>query len=88
MILIYSRTPLIRINWDGQPFEYAENPDNRIFSLKISYIGSFKWEKKVYQQLFGARCWWLSWFRHCATSRKDTGSIPQPPATLRACLDL
>jgi len=24
----------------------------------------------------GARCWWHSWLRHCATSRKVTGSIP------------
>jgi hypothetical protein len=24
---IYSRTPLIRINWDGEPSRYAENPD-------------------------------------------------------------
>jgi len=27
----YSRTPLIRINWDGEPSGYAENPDNWIF---------------------------------------------------------
>jgi hypothetical protein len=27
----YSRTPLIRINWDGKPPGYAENPDNWIF---------------------------------------------------------
>jgi len=26
----YSRTPLIRINWDGEPFGYAENPDKWI----------------------------------------------------------
>jgi hypothetical protein len=25
---IYIRTPLIRINLDGEPFGYAENPDN------------------------------------------------------------
>ena len=24
----------------------------------------------------GARCWWHSWFRHCATRRKVAGSIP------------
>jgi hypothetical protein len=29
--LLYSRTPLIRINWDGDPSGYAENPDNWIF---------------------------------------------------------
>jgi len=26
-----SRTPLIRINWDGKPTGYAGNPDNWIF---------------------------------------------------------
>jgi len=26
-----SRTPLIRINWDGEPSGYAENPGNWIF---------------------------------------------------------
>jgi len=30
----YSRTPLIRINWDGDPSGYAENPDNWIFLWK------------------------------------------------------
>jgi hypothetical protein len=29
--LLYSGTPLIRINWDGEPSGYAENPDNWIF---------------------------------------------------------
>ena len=24
----------------------------------------------------GARCWWRSWLRHCSTSRKMAGSIP------------
>jgi hypothetical protein len=28
---IYSRTPLIRIDWDRKPSGYAENPDNWIF---------------------------------------------------------
>jgi len=28
---VYSRTPLIRINWDGGPSGYAENTDNWIF---------------------------------------------------------
>jgi hypothetical protein len=28
----YSRTPLIRINLDGEPSGYAENPDNWIFT--------------------------------------------------------
>jgi len=28
------RTPLIRINWDGEPSGYVENPDNWIFLWK------------------------------------------------------
>jgi hypothetical protein len=39
-----SRTLLIRINRDGEPSRYAENPDNWIFSLKMGYIGSLKWK--------------------------------------------
>jgi hypothetical protein len=31
LLWTYSRTPLIRINWKGEPFENAENPDNWIF---------------------------------------------------------
>jgi len=27
--------------------------------------------------LSGVRCWWRSWLRHCATSRKFAGSIPE-----------
>jgi hypothetical protein len=30
-----SRTPLIRINWDGEPSGYAENPDNQIFFNRL-----------------------------------------------------
>jgi hypothetical protein len=33
----YSRTPLIRINWDGEPSGHANNPDNWIFYLKIGF---------------------------------------------------
>jgi len=29
--VLYSRTPLIRINCNGEPSGYAENPDNWIF---------------------------------------------------------
>jgi len=27
----YIVTPLIRINWDGEPSFYADNPDNWVF---------------------------------------------------------
>jgi len=30
-LFIYSRIPLIRINWDGEPSGYVENSDNWIF---------------------------------------------------------
>jgi hypothetical protein len=33
-----------------------------------------KWLTFVFS--WGARCWWHSWLRHCATSRKVVGSIP------------
>jgi len=38
----YSRTPLIRINWDGEPSGYPEYQYNWIFSLKMDYIGSLE----------------------------------------------
>jgi hypothetical protein len=34
----YSRTPLLRINWDGEPSGYAENPDNWIFVSKYTTL--------------------------------------------------
>jgi len=30
----YTRTPIIRNNWDDEPSGYAENPDNWIFLSK------------------------------------------------------
>jgi len=38
----HSRTPLIRVNWDGKPSGYAENPDNWIFYLNMCYIDSME----------------------------------------------
>jgi len=32
---MYSRTTLIRINWDDKPSGYADNPHNWIFLWKI-----------------------------------------------------
>ena len=31
---------------------------------------------KVVTSYMGARCWWRSWLRHCAITRKVAGSIP------------
>jgi hypothetical protein len=31
---MYSGTPLIWVNWDGEPSGYEENPDNWIFVFK------------------------------------------------------
>ena len=35
----YSRTPVTRINWDGEPSGYAENLDNWIFLSKLVTLG-------------------------------------------------
>jgi len=45
-VSLYSRTPLIRISWNGETSGYAKI---RIigFSLKIGYIGHFKWKKML-----------------------------------------
>jgi hypothetical protein len=32
--------------------------------------------QKIIMFMLGARCWWRSWLRHCTTSRKVAGSIP------------
>ena len=34
----YSRTPLIRINWDGEPSAYAKKSRQLDFSVKLGYI--------------------------------------------------
>jgi len=36
--MLYSGTPLIRINLDGEPSGYAEKSDNWIFFLKIGSL--------------------------------------------------
>ena len=46
-VCVYSRTPLIRINWDGEPSGYAKKSGYLDFSLKIDYISSLKRKKKV-----------------------------------------
>jgi len=51
IVVNYSETLLIRINWDGEPSGHGENLD---FSLKISCTGSVKWKKIFYKWLFYA----------------------------------
>ena len=41
-----SRTPLIRINWEGEPTGHAENPDNWIFLKKNTLHSQFEVGKK------------------------------------------
>ena len=41
-----------------------------------SYSCSFPEIPTVGVEPAGTRCWWRSWLRHCATSRKVAGSIP------------
>jgi hypothetical protein len=43
------------------------------FFVRIVYI-SRGFKQNAVQKL-GAGCWWRSWLRHCATSRKVAGSI-------------
>ena len=51
-----------------------------IFSLMTAYETSQSMYSIHVHYAFlnkcGARCWWRSWLRHCATSRKVAGSIP------------
>jgi hypothetical protein len=43
------------------------------FSSPFSYYCNYVLQYII----FGARCWWRSWLRHCATSQKVAGSIPE-----------
>ena len=43
--------------------------------LSVLYTWMFLSVTTLYL-VYGARCWWRSWLRHCATSRKVTGSVP------------
>jgi len=47
----YSRTPLIRINWNEEPSGYAENPDNWIFLWKHAILAVWT-GGKIYRWLF------------------------------------
>ena len=38
VVTLYSRIPLIRSNWDGEPFGYPENSDNWIFLWKYATL--------------------------------------------------
>jgi len=49
LLFICSRTPHIRINWDGEPSGYAENPDNWIFLWKYVTLAVWSGKKKFYK---------------------------------------
>ena len=45
--------------------------------MALGYTNHKVNKEKLKQIIFKyARCWWRSWLRHCATSRKVAGSIP------------
>ena len=47
-ILLHIRTPLIRINWDGEPSGYAEKPDNWIFLWKWATLAVWSSAVAIY----------------------------------------
>ena len=49
----YSRAPLIRINWEGEPFGYAENPDNWIFLCKQATLAGWSGKKNLQTAILG-----------------------------------
>ena len=49
-------------------YVYVQDTMNKISSSDRSHI--------VYSTYIYGGTWWRSWLRHCATSRKVTGSIP------------
>jgi hypothetical protein len=59
------------------------------FSLpdSINIKDMYKWNMCTTKR-GGARCWWRSCFRHCATSRKVAGSIPDGITGIFHCLNL
>jgi hypothetical protein len=50
----YSRTTLIRINWDDEPTGYTENPCTWIFLGKQANLAVWSGKKKFYKHLFQA----------------------------------
>jgi len=56
---LYSKTPLIRIYWDGGPPGDAEYPENWIFLLKIGFFGSLKWKTISTNGCLGHICIYL-----------------------------
>ena len=51
--IINSLTPIIGVNGEGVSSGYAENPDKFDFSLKIGYIGSYKWKQRLQTAILG-----------------------------------
>jgi hypothetical protein len=57
----YSRTALIRINWDDEPFGCAESPDNWIFFL-ICDVGSLRFGCYYLQYILASEPFDHAWF--------------------------
>jgi hypothetical protein len=49
---------------------------NNASKWQIGFNWAFKGLMYSSVLLLGARCWWRSWLKHCATTRKVAGSIP------------
>ena len=63
-IFTYSRTPIIRINWDGEASGYAENPDKLIFLWKLATLAIWSSAVTIYSSIcispFRVRLIWSS----------------------------
>ena len=46
---MYSRTPFIRFNWDGEPSGYAENSDKWIFLWKQATLAAWISAVTIYE---------------------------------------
>jgi len=56
------RTPLMRINCEGEPSGYAENPDNWIFLLQIGYMVSLQLDCYYVQYVSASKTFDHAWF--------------------------
>jgi len=72
---------LVKLPWMQNWFPFTSPNATKYFMLISAlemYVGPVFVSdfNKILGFYMGARCWWRSWLRHCATSRKVAGSIP------------